>query len=281
VTDRLGAIAALDPPARAVAKRIRGALRPGALKDGLSGTWLGHPLHPLLTDVPIGTWTSATLLDLVGGREGRKGADRLIAVGIAAAIPTALTGASDWADSEFADDHVRRIGAAHAVANSAALVLYGASLACRARGRRGRGVVLGLAGAAAMGAGGFLGGDLSYARGVGVDQTAFADAPGDWTPVLDASMLVERRPVHALAGDLHLVLVPDDGTLHCLVDRCAHRGGALHEGRLVDGCIECPLHGSRFALDDGSVRRGPSAYSQPRLEARVRDGRVEVRAPAR
>jgi nitrite reductase/ring-hydroxylating ferredoxin subunit len=64
------------------------------------------------------------------------------------------------------------------------------------------------------------------------------------------------------------------------VDRCAHRGGALHEGRLVDGCIECPLHGSRFALDDGSVRRGPSAYSQPRLEARVRDGRVEVRAPA-
>ena len=173
LAERFGELEILDAPAEAWAKTVRRLLGPGAVKDAISGTFLGHPLHPLLTDLPIGTWTSATLLDLIGGRGSRDAADRLVAAGIAAAIPTAITGTSDWADTTPADDTIRRIGAVHAVSNVAALALYGASLAARRRGRRGRGVLLGLAGMGALGVGGHLGGHLSYEKGVGVQQTVF------------------------------------------------------------------------------------------------------------
>ena len=278
LSEQIGSIAALDAPAAAIAKQIRNLLKPGPVKDALSGTWLGHALHPLLTDVPIGTWTSATLLDLLGGPDSRPAARRLIGVGLLSALPTALSGWSDWADSEPADDAVRRIGIVHALTNGSAAVLYGASLLARRRGAHTTGVLLGLAGAGAVGAGGWLGGDLAYARGVGVDETAFEHGPQDWTPALDASMLGENRPAAALVGDVEIVLVRRNGTIHALADRCSHRGGALHEGDLQGDCIECPLHGTRFHLGDGSVMRGPSAYPQPVFEAREHEGRIEVRA---
>jgi nitrite reductase/ring-hydroxylating ferredoxin subunit/uncharacterized membrane protein len=279
LSERIGAIEALDAPAKAIAKQIRNLLPDGGgVKDVLSGTWMGHALHPLLTDVPIGTWTSATLLDLFGGRASRPAAQRLIGVGLAAAAPTAWSGWSDWADTEPGDDQVRRIGIVHALANGGAVALYGASLAARRRGAHTAGVLLGLAGAGAMGAGGWLGGDLVFARGVGVNETLFVEPPADWTPALDASMLAENRPAHAIVGDLEVVIVKRNGTIHALADRCAHRGGMLHEGELDDDCIACPLHGTRFRLADGAIERGPSAYPQPVYEARVNDGRVEIRA---
>jgi nitrite reductase/ring-hydroxylating ferredoxin subunit/uncharacterized membrane protein len=281
LSERIGSIDALDAPAKAIAKQIRNLLPDGGgAKDLLSGTWIGHALHPLLTDVPIGTWTSATLLDLFGGRASRPAAQRLIGVGLAAAAPTAWTGWSDWADTEPDDDEVRRIGIVHALVNGGAIALYGASFAARRRGAHTSGVLLGLAGAGAMGAGGWLGGDLAFARGVGVNETLFVEAPADWTPALDASMLVENRPAHAIVGDLEVVIVKRNGTIHALADRCAHRGGMLHEGELDGDCIACPLHGTRFRLADGAIERGPSAYPQPVYEARVSDGRVEIRASA-
>jgi nitrite reductase/ring-hydroxylating ferredoxin subunit/uncharacterized membrane protein len=279
LSERIAGLQAIDGVAAGVAARVRSLLAPGSVKDALSGVPLGHALHPLLTDVPIGTWTSATLLDLLGGSDARPAAERLIGVGIAVAVPTALTGVTDWADSEPADDAVRRIGAAHALVNVAAMALYGASLVARRRGAHATGVLLGLAGAGAVGAGGWLGGDLAYARGVGVDQSLFDHQPEDWVPALDASMLEENRPAAATVGDLDLVIVRRNGTIHVLADRCSHRGGALHEGELIDGCIECPLHGARYRLEDGSVLRGPSPYPQPVYEARINAGRVEVRAP--
>jgi nitrite reductase/ring-hydroxylating ferredoxin subunit/uncharacterized membrane protein len=279
LSERIGAIDALDAPAKAIAKQIRNLLPAGGgVKDALSGTWMGHALHPLMTDIPIGTWTSATLLDLFGGRSSRPAARKLIGVGLAAAAPTAWTGWADWADTEPADDQVRRIGIVHAIANGAAAGLYGASLVARRRGAHTTGVLFGLAGAGAMGAGGWLGGDLAFARGVGVNETLFDDEPLDWTPVLDASMLVDDRPTQALAGARELLLVKRNGTIHALADRCAHRGGMLHEGALEGDCIACPLHGTQFRLEDGSVVRGPSAYTQPVYEARVNDGRIEIRA---
>jgi nitrite reductase/ring-hydroxylating ferredoxin subunit/uncharacterized membrane protein len=279
LSERIGAIEALDAPAKAIAKQIRNLLPDGGgVKDVLSGTWIGHTLHPLLTDVPIGTWTSATLLDLFGGRASRPAAQRLIGVGLAAAAPTAWSGWSDWADTEPDSDQVRRIGIVHAIANGSAAALYGASFAARRRGAHTTGVLLGLAGAGAMGAGGWLGGDLAFARGVGVNETVFVEAPADWTPALDASMLVENRPAHAIVGDLEVVIVKRNGSIHALADRCAHRGGMLHEGELDGDCIACPLHGTRFRLADGAIERGPSAYPQPVYEARVNDGRVEIRA---
>ncbi len=279
LSDRIAAIAALDGPGSVIAKKIRDLLPAGGgIKDLLSGVPLGHALHPLMTDLPIGAWTSATLLDLVGGESSRPAAQKLVGIGLAAAAPTAWTGWSDWADSEPGNDPVRRLGLVHAAANGTAALLYGLSLAARRRGAHTTGVMFGLAGAGAMGAGGWLGGDLVLARGVGVNQTVFDAEPGDWTPVLDASMLGDDRPTAALAGELPLVIVKRDGKVHALADRCAHRGGPLHEGELEGDCISCPWHGTRFRLDDGSVERGPSAYPQPVYEARIQDGRVEVRA---
>jgi nitrite reductase/ring-hydroxylating ferredoxin subunit/uncharacterized membrane protein len=274
----VAATGALDGPGGVIAKKIRGILPSGGgIKDVLSGVQIGHALHPLLTDVPIGAWTSATILDLAGGEAGRPAAQKLVGVGLAAAAPTFVTGWTDWADSEPGNDTVRRLGIVHAVSNGTAAILYAMSYAARRRGAHRQGVLLALAGAGAMGAGGWVGGDLVFARGVGVNQTAFDAEPGDWTAVLDASMLEENRPTAALAGELPLVIVKRNGTVHALADRCAHRGGPLHEGDLEGDCIACPWHGTRFRLDDGSVERGPSAYPQPVYEARVADGRVEVR----
>jgi len=277
LAERIGSVTGLDGPAEAVAKWVRGAIPKGPVKDALSGTPLGHALHPLLTDLPIGTWTSAVLLDLVGGRDARPASRRLIAAGVLASVPAATTGLNDWADTTPASDGVRRIGAVHAVANVTALALFTASLAARIGDHHGRGVGLGLAGAGAMAVGGHLGGHLSFARAVGVDQTAFESPPEDWTEVLDDAALPEGEPRAAQVDGDPIVLVRRGGQVFALGDRCAHRGGRLHEGELAGDCLVCPLHGSRFRLDDGSVERGPSAYPQPAYEVRVENGRIAVR----
>jgi nitrite reductase/ring-hydroxylating ferredoxin subunit/uncharacterized membrane protein len=278
LAERVGAAAFLDSPAEAVAGLVRGAVARGPIKDALSGTPLGHALHPLLTDLPIGTWTSAVLLDLVGGRPARPASRRLIAAGLLAAVPTAASGLNDWADTTQADDSVRRMGAVHAVANVAALGLYAASLAARRRERHGRGVALALAGAGALGVGGHLGGHLSYAKAVGVDRTAFESGPEEWTEVFDDAALAEGEMRAADVEGRPVVLVRLRGQVHALADHCAHRGGSLHEGEIVGECVECPLHGSRYRLADGAVERGPSAYPQPVYDVRVENGRIALRA---
>jgi nitrite reductase/ring-hydroxylating ferredoxin subunit/uncharacterized membrane protein len=274
-----GELEALDAPAKRLAKVVRSALPGGPVKDVLSGTFLGHPLHPLLTDLPIGSWTSALMLDWVGGPESRTGARRLIAAGILAAIPTAAAGYSDWADTEVSSPTVRRTGIVHAAANVTALGFFTASYLARRRGRGGR--ALALTGAGALAAGGHLGGHMSFAEGVGVNQTAFEDGPGDWTPTVTEDELAAGRPVCARAGDVNVLIVRDGDGIHALDDRCTHRGGPLHEGEVADGCVTCPWHGSRFRLTDGSVERGPASSPQPLYETRVSDGRVEVRRTGR
>src|SRR5947199_1297772 len=121
LAERVGAAASLDGPAEAVAEWIRGVVPKGPVKDTLAGTPLGHALHPFLTDLPIGTWTSSLLLDLFGGRDARPASRRLIAAGVLASLPTAASGLNDWADTTPASDEVRHVGAVHAVANVAAL----------------------------------------------------------------------------------------------------------------------------------------------------------------
>jgi nitrite reductase/ring-hydroxylating ferredoxin subunit len=271
-------VEALDAVAGPIGKPLR-ELGPSALKDALSGTWLGHAVHPLLTDVVIGSWTSASVLDLVGGDD--EAARRLIAVGIAAYAPTALTGASDWADSEAVDTPVRRVGLAHAAMNLGALAMYSASLAARRRGRRGRGALLALTGAGLLGAAGHLGGHLSFRLGVGVDQTVFDSGPDDWTPALLADQVPAQGAVAAQAGDTPVLLVRRGDAIAALHDRCSHRGCSLADGEVEGDTVTCACHGSRFGLGDGAVLRGPATAPQPVLDARERDGQVEVRARAR
>ena len=275
--EALGRIEALDRPADAIAKSVRELVPAGPVKDALSGTWLGHALHPLLTDIPIGSWTSALLLDWAGGRDGEAAAEKLLAIGLAATLPTVATGWTEWADTAPGNPTVKRMGLFHAAANASAAAVFAASLIARRRGSRTRGKLLALAGGALLGAGGHLGGHLTYAQAVGVDQTAFQQPDTDWTPVLDDTALPEGEPRCVEVDGVTVLVVRDAGRVHALSDRCSHRGGPLHEGVIQDGCVRCPLHGSTFRLSDGSVMRGPSPYPQPLWETRVRDGRIEVR----
>jgi nitrite reductase/ring-hydroxylating ferredoxin subunit len=270
--------AVLDGPGKAIAKQVRSVTGSAtALKETLSGTWLGHALHPLMTDVVIGSFVSATILDALGGEDDDVA--KLIAVGIAAYPATAATGVNDWADGEPADDATRRVGLVHAAVNASALGLYAASLAARRRGSRGRGRLLGFAGAAALGAGGFLGGHLSFVRGQGVNQTAFDEGPSEWTRAAAADDVVSGSPLRVVVDDTPVLLVRAGAdSFHALHDRCNHRGCSLAEfGETDEGSIICKCHGSKFRLSDGALEQGPATVDQPAYETRVRDGDVEVK----
>jgi nitrite reductase/ring-hydroxylating ferredoxin subunit/uncharacterized membrane protein len=275
LVDQIQTTEALDPPAQAVGKAVRENVG-GQLKDVLSGTWLGHPVHPMLTDVVIGSFTSASLLDLLAPDTGAA-SERLIGIGLLAYLPTAAAGVNDWADSEAVDDSVRRIGLVHAGCNAVGATLYAASWRARKRGARGFGAALGLAGMTVMMAGGYLGGYLSLTKGVGPAQTVFDPGPTEWTPAADASLLAEGHPTRVVVDDTPVLLLRDNDSIYAIHDRCSHRGCSLSQGDVQDDEIVCSCHGSRFSLRDGSVRHGPATAAQPAFQVRVQDGRVEVR----
>jgi nitrite reductase/ring-hydroxylating ferredoxin subunit/uncharacterized membrane protein len=277
MTTRLDAIArrverwsALDGPADLLAVLTTKLLGNATVRDVLSGTPIGHPAHPLLVAVPIGSWSSALVFDLIGDHEG---AERLTLIGVVGAVPAALTGLNDWRFTSAAE---RRVGLVHAVLNLTATSAYAASWWSRHRGRAGAGVAWSLLGATALTGAGWLGGHLAYALGVGVDTTAFQHGEADWTDAAaDADVAVgELLGVEVDGVPVVLTRAPV-GTVVALADRCTHRGGPLHDGTISDGCLECPWHHSRFALD-AHVVTGPATRPQPRYAVRVDQGRVLV-----
>jgi nitrite reductase/ring-hydroxylating ferredoxin subunit/uncharacterized membrane protein len=269
--------ALLDGPGKAIGRVVRRLIPSGKVKDAISGTWAGHAVHPPLTDMVIGSFTSASVLDLVSGDAGNEASERLIMLGIAFYGPTALTGISDWADAEIDDPRVRRAGLVHANSNAIGLALYVASLLARRRGDQRDGVLLGLAGLSAMSLGGYLGGHLALRLGVGPDQTIFDPGPTDWTPAADASQLPEARPTRVVVDDTPVLLLRDGELIFAIHDRCSHRGCSLSEGTVEGEEVVCPCHGSRFGLRDGSLLGGPATAPQPTFQVRQRDGVVEVR----
>jgi nitrite reductase/ring-hydroxylating ferredoxin subunit/uncharacterized membrane protein len=278
LVDAVEGASPLDAPAKKIAKTVRSTISPGAVKDTLSGTWLGHALHPMLTDVVIGSFLSATLLDLLGTDADSGAQERLIAVGIAAYGPTALTGVNDWADSEPGNDPVRRTGLVHAGSNAVALTLYTSSLAARRRGQHGKGKLLSTAGAAVLGLGGFLGGHMSFRQGIGPNQTVFDEGPDDWTAAISSTDLAADEPTAVNVDATPVLLVRHRKHVHAIHDRCSHRGCSLAETGELDGeTIQCGCHGSRFSLRDGSVERGPATSPQPAYEVREQDGKVEIK----
>jgi nitrite reductase/ring-hydroxylating ferredoxin subunit/uncharacterized membrane protein len=245
------------------------------VKDLLSGTWLGHPLHPLLTDVVVGAWTSSFLLDLIPGRRTRKASDRLVDIGILAAVPTALAGLSDWADVR---GRRRRVGLVHAGANVLALSLYLNSSMARKRGRRMRGWWLSASGFGVATLSAYLGAHLSFGQGVGVNENAFDEGPTDWQPAIADADLQQDSPTHATVGGVEVLLIRRGATVYAISDRCAHRGCSLHEGDFSgETTVVCPCHGSTFDLQDGALLHGPATAPVPAYLTRVRDGKVEVR----
>jgi len=254
---------------------------PRELKNLLHGTWLGHPLHPVITDIPVGAWSVALALDGVAGMTGNEdvgdAADISIAIGLAGAVGAAVTGATDWSDTY---GRGRKIGLVHGILNLAATGLYAGSLIARRNGNRDTGVALSMLGYAIAGASAYLGGHLVFNEQIGVDHTATADAekPEEFTAVMNAADLPDEKPTRVEADGVAIVLVKRGDRIVALTDTCPHLGGPLSEGKLVDGAIQCPWHGSEFALDDGSVVNGPSTFPARCFQVRVRDGRIELRA---
>jgi nitrite reductase/ring-hydroxylating ferredoxin subunit/uncharacterized membrane protein len=267
----------IDSLADAVSPALHKAFPAGPVKDIASGTPLGHPLHPALVAVPIGSWIAAASFDLAGGRGLRRAARRLVGLGVLAALPAAAAGVSDWLDTT---DEERRVGAVHALLNSTALSVYGVSWLARRRGHHAVGVATALVGATTLGVAGWLGGHLAYARGVGVDVTAFEEFPENFTDAVAGDAVVDGELVGAVVAGAQILLAGEDGQVRALADRCTHRGGPLHEGVYEGGCVVCPWHQSTFRLRDGTVVKGPAVRPQPVLETRTEAGQLQVRRTA-
>lgn len=267
--ERAGVLDKLVEPGQRIAR----SLPPGRLRDGLHGVWLGHPLHPVLVQAPVGAWLSASVLDLMPGT-GRA-VRRLTAFGLCASVPAALAGAADWSEQH---EQQMRVGVVHALANSLAVAGYGSSLACRSA-RLGR--LLRLGGLAALATGGVLGGHLSFRLAGGANHAEAVPhlvQPG-WHHLMAEDDLPEGKPVRQMLGEVPVVAIRRDGQVHVLADRCSHMSGPLSDGDLAQGRLTCPWHGSIFSITDGSVGRGPATAPQPVFETRSVGGAIQVLLP--
>jgi nitrite reductase/ring-hydroxylating ferredoxin subunit/uncharacterized membrane protein len=247
------------------------------VRNFLHGTWLGHPLHPVLTDVPLGAWSAATALDLyelsTGDETFSPGADAAVRIGLLGAGAAAVAGLNDW---QFTNDKPKRVGALHAILNLSATLCYLGSWWQRREGNRKEGIITGLAGFLLSMAGAYLGGHLVYEERIGVNH-APQGLPSKFVPVMDDDDLPEGKLKKADANGIPILLVRRSGRIFALAEKCAHLGGPLSEGKLKGNSIRCPWHGSLFALEDGRALEGPTAFAQPCFETRVRGGKIEVR----
>ena len=286
ILDRVADATAIDKVAEPVRRAVQSTLRPQLVKDLLHGTWLGHPLHPVLAQVPVGTWLSAGLLDLVPPL--RPAATTLIGAGVAAAVPTALAGAADWSE---AGTGVRRLGLLHAAANTTALGLYVGSLIARGKGRGALGRGLAWAGLGIAAGSASVGGHMSYAQSAGVSHSATTarELTSEWIDLGPMDDLPEGRPAlrtgKGSSVAVPLAVVRRGSRVDVFVATCSHLAGPLDEGAVEDvrgaACLVCPWHGSAFDLDNGEPRRGPAAVAQEKLEVRMSAGRVLARVAAR
>jgi nitrite reductase/ring-hydroxylating ferredoxin subunit/uncharacterized membrane protein len=272
----------LDKVAEPLSDAIRGAYEAAGpigqqAKNGLHGVWLRHPLHPVFTDVPIGAWTTALALDATAnGDQGmRRAATFAIGVGLAGAAGAAVTGLTDWSET---DGRARRTGLIHGLLNITATALFASAFALRRRSHHGGRKCAWTGYAIALGAA-YLGGDLVYGQRIGVTH-AEADPPDEFAAAMDSAALADNTMARARVGDTDILLVRQHGRVCALAHSCSHLGGPLSEGTLKDGSVVCPWHGSEFSLEDGSVINGPATLNQPCLDVREQNGRIEVRRPA-
>jgi len=249
-------------------------------RNFLNGTWLGEPLHVVLTDAPIGAWTMALLFDglelITNRREFALAADASIAIGLVSAVGAAVAGAVDWSD---VDPPARRVGMIHGLLNLGATSLFAASLILRKKKSRTSGRVTAALGEVVTTIAAQLGGKMVYQYRVGVDRTDGEVFPEQFVPVMSNSELEDEKPTRAEHDGVPILLVRRGDRMFAMAETCSHFGAPLSEGKLVGDSIVCPWHASRFALGDGSVINGPAVHPQPCLETRIRDGQIEVRRP--
>lgn len=251
------------------------------IADVLHGKQLGHPLHPVLTDVTIGGWTFGFLFDIVafitGFSAARKAANSLTVMSTLTAIPTAITGLADY--SAIKKD-AASYGAAHGLLNGVAFFCFARSSIARLRGSDGSAFFFSLLGMMVATVSAWIGGDLVYRHRVGVNHSAVADKGiEDWADVLAEAELEEGVPTRVEAGGHPILLFREGGNIHAIHAVCSHAGGPLDQGIVVKGnCVECPWHQSVFDLRDGQVVHGPSTFNQVQYMTRVRNGQIELRS---
>jgi nitrite reductase/ring-hydroxylating ferredoxin subunit/uncharacterized membrane protein len=250
------------------------------IKNAMHGVWLGHPLHPVFTDIPIGAWTTGLVLDAVAAVRDEPvledAADMCIAVGLVGAAGAAVTGLTDWSETS---GQSRRTGLLHGLLNITATTLYAAAYFLRRSGSRATGQTCALAGYGIAVGAAWLGGDLVFDQRVGVTH-ADTDGPERFTTVAKSSDVENGTMRHVEKGGSDLLLARQDGTVCALAHACTHMGGPLSEGTLKEESVVCPWHGSEFALADGKVLNGPATQNQPCFKARERGGQIQVKQPA-
>ncbi len=279
LAERLELDSALDGAIRTISKAVRKALPPGPLRNVLHGVPFGHPVHAPLTDLPIGAYCSAALLDLFPGT--RRSSRVLIAFGLATSVPTVLTGLADWSSLHREQ---QRVGLVHAMGMGLTNLLYGASLLARTRGDHGTGKALSLLGLGSMMAGSYLGGHLAFRQAAGANHAPSIShlVPLGWHDLCALDELPDGWPVHRSLGYIDLFVLRLGDEVRVLADACAHLAGPLHQGRVVrvhdEVCVVCPWHGSTFRVDDGAVVDGPATSRQPAFDTRTSEtGMVQVR----
>lgn len=270
-----------DPLGARLQPLIKRALGPPQVRNALDGVWLGAPLHPALTDVPIGSWTAALMLDSASGLTGDEAlasaADRALAVGTLAALPAAITGLNDLRDLI---GQSRQIAVVHAVLNVVGLSFTCASLACRRGRRRGLARALSATGFLISSSAAHLGGKLGYGLGIRVNRTVGQTVSDSFVAVLDAADLNGDGLREVTVGGAPVLLARSrSGEVCALANTCTHLGAPLAEGSRDGDTVICPWHGSRFDLHTGAVLEGPAVFAQPRIQARERDGKIEVGLP--
>lgn len=251
-----------------------------AAKNALHGVWLGHPLHPAITDIPVGSWTVAATLDLLemrGDLEYKAGADFAVLVGILGAVPAALSGITDWSDTH---GKPQRVGALHGILNVGAAALYAGSYAARKSDQRGLGRFLGFLGYGLVLASSYLGGELSYAQKIGVNHAPDPEGeiPEEYTPAIPEAELIEGKPVKVTIQGTDFLILKTSERIFAMAEKCSHLSGPLSEGKVEGDTIVCPWHRSRFCLTDGRVEDGPATSNQPVLDVKIENGTVMVRA---
>jgi nitrite reductase/ring-hydroxylating ferredoxin subunit/uncharacterized membrane protein len=258
---------------------LDGPLRP--LKNFANGTWLGHPLHPLLTDVPVGAWAAALLLYLAALFFGIKGIGIAIGLvmglGILAALATIATGFLDWMD---VDPTELSVGLIHGLVNITGTLFLSLSwsmlLASHWEATLAN-FIPALAGYVVVALGAFIGGELVFRLGTMINRNAYRNGPKDFVPVVEVEDLPENKPQRFDVKGEPVLLVRRGQQVYAIGAVCSHYGAPMEQGTLRDNTIECPWHYSRYTLQDGSVISGPSTAPLPAYDAQIKDGTIWVK----
>ena len=280
LVSRLEDAARLDPWVARIKGVVDAVIQPQQLRDVLHGIPIGHPVHPMSVQVPLGAWTSAAVLDAVPGND--RAAALLVGVGVVSALPSAVSGLADWSELH---EQQQRVGLVHAAGNVAAVLLYmpfpspSAAAASAVRGK-----AFGYVGLAAVAAAGFLGGHLAYRQAAGANHTEDVPHrfPVGWQTLAPLSEFADGKPERRLVAGIPLLVYRNGEDVHVLADVCSHLSGPLHRGTVTGGddpCVVCPWHGSTFSLRSGEVVHGPATAPQPRFSTRITDGVLQVSLP--